>query len=100
MRTVLLLVLFVIGPAESLGLTLLPALLFPHRGLSVRVTRVGHLTRSGMSSVEPGNWLDNIGVDIRAYLCSGPRSEITDLGPEHKYAPVGTVLTGKLSEHI
>ena len=63
MRAVLLLVLFVIGSAESLGLALLPALLFPRRGLSARVTRVGHLTRSGMSSVEPGNWLDNIDVD-------------------------------------
>jgi len=51
------------GSAESLGLALLPALFFPRRGLSASVTRVGHLTRSGLSSVEPGNWLDNIDVD-------------------------------------
>ena len=63
MQAVLLLVLFVIRSAESLGPALSPALLFPRRGLSARVTRVSHLTRSGMSSLEPGNWLDTIDAD-------------------------------------
>jgi len=56
MRVVLLLVLFVIRSAESLGLPLSPALLFPRRGLAARVTSVSHESSDAQWYALLGTW--------------------------------------------